>query len=204
MWTADPNGARLLMKVITTAVRAQGDIVLCSAMTGLAALNHEGGTMAHATYKIPVTGSEEIPQCSVTARSERAELLRAAALHIWDEFPSIHQKNFEAVSNWLCDVTGSSAPCGGRVFVCCGDFRQIPPVIPGGGRSTIVEASIPSSPLWSSFAWRNLTHPQRDVSNAEYSWFIDRIDDGEVESTYSIQSDTNLLKLELMAVTTSQ
>ena len=31
------------MKVITAAVRAQGDIVLCSATTGLAALNHEGG-----------------------------------------------------------------------------------------------------------------------------------------------------------------
>ena len=35
----------LLMKVITAAVRAQGDIVLCSATTGLAALNHEGGTI---------------------------------------------------------------------------------------------------------------------------------------------------------------
>jgi ATP-dependent DNA helicase PIF1 len=144
------------MKVITTAVRAQGDIVLCSAMTGLAALNHEGGTMAHATYKIPVTGSEEIPQCSVTARSERAELLRAAALHIWDEFPAIHQKNFEAVSNCLCDVNGSSA--SGLVFVCCGNFRQIPPE--GDLPSFTVEASIPSSPLWSSFARRNLTHPQ--------------------------------------------
>ena len=90
------------------------------------------------------------------------------------------------------------------MFVCCGDFRQIPLVIPGGGRSTIVEASIRSSPLWSLFARRNLTHTQRDASDAEYSRFIDRIGDGEVESTYSIQSDTNLMKLELMAVTTSE
>ena len=61
------RGKTLLMKVITAAVRAQGDIVLCSATTGLAALNHEGGTTAHAIYKIPVTGSEEVPQCNVTA-----------------------------------------------------------------------------------------------------------------------------------------
>ena len=39
------RGKTLLMKVITAAVRAQGDIVLCSATTGLAALNHEGGTI---------------------------------------------------------------------------------------------------------------------------------------------------------------
>ena len=154
------RGKTLLMKVITAAVRAQGEIVLCSATTGLAALNHEGGTTTHPTYKIPVTGSDETPQCNVTARSQRAELLRAAALHIWDEFPMIHCKIFEAVSRCLCDITGNSTPCGGNVFVCCGDFRQIPPVIPGGGRSAIVEASIRSSPLWPAFVLRNLTHPQ--------------------------------------------
>ena len=41
-------GKTLLMKVITAAVRAQGDIVLCSATTGLAALNHEGGVVVRA------------------------------------------------------------------------------------------------------------------------------------------------------------
>ena len=39
------RGKTLLMKVITAAVRAQRDIVLCSATTGLAALSHEGGTI---------------------------------------------------------------------------------------------------------------------------------------------------------------
>ena len=42
------RGKTLLMKVITAAVRAQGDIVLCSVTTGLAALNHEGGVVVRA------------------------------------------------------------------------------------------------------------------------------------------------------------
>ena len=129
---------------------------------------------------------------------------RDTALHIWDEFPSIHRKNFEAASQCLCDMTGSSIPCGGQFFVCCGDFRQIPPVMPGGGRSAIVEASMKSSPLWPSFVKRNLTHPQRDASDVEYSQFIDRIGDGVVDSEYSIQSDSHLMKLELMEVTASE
>ena len=90
------------------------------------------------------------------------------------------------------------------VSVTCGDFRQIPPVIPGGGRSAIVEASMKSSPLWPSFVKRNLTHPQREASDVEYSQFIDRIGDGVVNSEYSIQSDSHLMKLELKEVTASE
>jgi hypothetical protein len=59
--------------------------------------------------------------------------------------------------------------------VCCGDFRQIPPVIPGGGRHAIVEATIKSSPLWPMFEVRELTHPQRDAGDTRYSNFVDSI-----------------------------
>ena len=76
------RGKTLLMKVITAAVRAQGKIVLCTATTGLAALNHEGDTTAHSMYKIPVTDEDEAPQCNVTAGSQRGELLKMAAVHI--------------------------------------------------------------------------------------------------------------------------
>ncbi len=107
----------------------------------------------------------------------------------------VHRNNFEAVNRCLCDIIGNDAPCGGRVFVCCGDFRQIPPVIPGGGKSTIVQASIRSSSLWENFELRNLSHPQRDAGDADYSRFIDRICDGEVESTDSVDGDTQLMKL---------
>ncbi len=64
-------------------------------------------------------------------------------------------------------------------------------------------ASIKSSPLWPAFVLRNLSHLQRDTGDADYSRLIDRISDGEVESSYSADRDTQLMKLEPMAVTTS-
>ena len=44
-----------VMKVIIAAVRAQDKIVLCTVTTGLAALNHEGRTMAHSSisFQLP-------------------------------------------------------------------------------------------------------------------------------------------------------
>ena len=198
------RGKTLLMKVITAAVRAEGEIVLCTATTGLAALNHEGGTTAHSMYKIPVTDSNEAPQCNVTGGSQRAQLLRRAAVHIWDEFPMCHQKIFDAVSHCLCDLLQTTTPCGGRVFICCGDFRQIPPVIPGGGRHAIIEATIKSSPLWPLFQLRELTHPQRDAGDTTYSNFVDHIGDGRLPATNATATATELVCLEPLAVSTDE
>jgi len=77
-------------------------------------------------------------------------------------------------------------------------------VIPSGGKSATVKASIRLSPLWSEFVLRNLTHPQQDASNAGYSQFINPIGDRAVESTYSVDRDTQLMKLDLMGVTTNE
>ena len=153
---------------------------------------------------IPVTDDDEVPQCNVTASSQRGELLQRAAVHIWDEFPMCHRKVFEAVSRCLCDLMQTTTPCGGRIFVCCGDFRQIPPVIPGGGRHAIIEATIKSSPLWTSFAVRELTHPQRDAGDMAYSNFVDLIGDGTLPSRHCTITSTGLVKLEPMAVTTDE
>ena len=127
---------------------------------------------AHSMYKIPVTDDNETPQCNITARSQR-ELLKTAGLHIWDEFQMCHCKVFEAVNPCLCDLMQTTTPCGGRVFICCGDFRKIPPVIPGGGRQAIIETTIKSSPLWESFQQRELTHPKQDAGVTAYSRFVD-------------------------------
>ena len=48
-------------------------------------------------------------------------------------------------------VMGNDRPFGGKTVILLGDFRQTGPVIRGGSRKEIVDASIKSSPLWSSF-----------------------------------------------------
>ena len=108
------------------------------------------------------------------------------------------------MSRCLCDITGNEPPRGGQLFVCCGDYRQIPPVIPGGGTSEIIEATSKSSPLWPKFKKRNLIHPQRDAGDPGYSRFIDMVGDGELDATYSVDEDTHLCKMEPMSATTSE
>jgi ATP-dependent DNA helicase PIF1 len=48
----------------------------------------------------------------------------------------------------LDDAQATEKIFGGKIVVFGGDFRQILPVIPKGGREDIVSASLPRSHLW--------------------------------------------------------
>ncbi|XP_022032739.1 uncharacterized protein LOC110933844 [Helianthus annuus] len=56
---------------------------------------------------------------------------------------------------------GSEISFGGKVIVFGGDFRQILPVVPNGGRQEIVNASLCSSYLWSKCKLLRLTKNMR-------------------------------------------
>jgi hypothetical protein len=83
-----------------------------------------------------------------------AELVRKADMIIWDEAPMMHRRTFEAVDRTLRDLMqlddaqATKKIFGGKTMVLGGDFRQILPVIPKGGREDIVSASLPRSHLW--------------------------------------------------------
>ncbi|XP_076955208.1 uncharacterized protein LOC143629951 [Bidens hawaiensis] len=80
--------------------------------------------------------------------SDLARLLHETSLIIWDEAPMVHKHGFEAVDRSLKDIFQSELPFGGKVIVFGGDFRQILPVVPGGSRQQIVNASLSSSYIW--------------------------------------------------------
>jgi len=52
-------------------------------------------------------------------------------------------------------------PFGGKVLLIGGDFRQTLPVVKRGNRTTIAEACIKNSPLWSLFEVLRLTENMR-------------------------------------------
>lgn len=64
----------------------------------------------------------------------------------------MHRYNFEALDKCLRDLNRNSShgtlPFGGHVVMFCGDFRQIPTMIPRGSRAAIVGASLRRSYLW--------------------------------------------------------
>lgn len=119
----------------------QGKIVLCVASSGISALLLNGSRTSHSTFKIPIK-IHETSTCSISKKSNLAELIQQADLVIWDEAPMQHRHIHEAVDHTFCDIRNSNAPFGGLPIVFGGDFQQILPVIIKGSRPDIIEACI--------------------------------------------------------------
>ncbi|KAL7596343.1 hypothetical protein Lser_V15G30630 [Lactuca serriola] len=160
------TGKTFLWKTISTAIRAQGQIVLNVASSGIASLLLTGGRTRHSQFIIPINLTED-SYCRINPKSDLASLVRKTSLIIWDEAPMVHKHAFEALDRTLKDIlkcvnpTNSNIPFGGKVIVFGGDFRQILPVVSGGSRQNIVNASLSSSYLWQQCKVHKLTKNMR-------------------------------------------
>lgn len=114
----------------------------------------------------------------ITANDPRGELIREAAIIIWDEAPMANRAVLASVEETCRRVMGNSLPFSGKVVVLLGDFCQTCPVIRGGTRAQVVDASIKSSELWKFFTIYRLTIPVRNAEDLEFANFIDAIGDG--------------------------
>jgi hypothetical protein len=147
-----PGGTRKthVYGLLLAKVKSQRRIALAVASSGIATLLLEGGRTAHSRFKIPIDLHEQLT-CMIAPRMILELLIQQAYLIIWDE---VHRHAFEAVDRLLRDLMRpmnpkvEQLPFGGKVVVFGGDFRQILPVIPKGGREDIVGACLSRSPLW--------------------------------------------------------
>ncbi|KAL6876351.1 hypothetical protein ACP4OV_012923 [Aristida adscensionis] len=148
-------------------------IVLSVASSGVAALLLPGGRTAHSRFKIPLN-IDETTVCEMKRGSMLADLVIAASLIIWGEALMTHRKCFEALDRTFQDILAPINPnaeslvFGGKVVVLGGDLRQILPVIEGGSRSDVVNASITNSPLWAQVTILKLTINMRLLSPRLY------------------------------------
>ena len=120
------------------------------ALTGIAASLLDGGITAHTRFRIPTILNENSVS-SIKPLSSEANLLKESDLIIWDEVSTAHKYMFECVDRLFRDITGVNKPFGGKVFLVCGDFRQILPVVKHGSSVDIVQASIKRSKVWQYF-----------------------------------------------------
>jgi hypothetical protein len=125
-------------------------IVASSRITSLLLL---GGRTAHSRFKIPIDLHDE-STWNITQQMKVAKLVRKVDLIIWDEAPMMHRRAFEAVDRTLRDLMqlddaqATEKFFGGKIMVLGGDFQQILPIVPKGGREDIISASLPRSHLW--------------------------------------------------------
>ncbi|XP_035835715.1 uncharacterized protein LOC110897674 [Helianthus annuus] len=160
------TGKTFLWKTLSAAIRSKGQIVLNVASSGIASLLLDGGRTAHSRFNIPLNLTED-SVCNIKPESDVSKLLHETKLIIWDEAPMVHKHAFEALDRTMNDVfnidpsLNSDIWFGGKVIVFGGDFRQILPVVPNGGRQEIVNASLCSSYLWSKCKLLRLTRNMR-------------------------------------------
>lgn len=123
-------------------------IVIAVASSGIASLLLPGGRTAHSRFKIPIKLGHT-STCNIKVQSPEAELIKRAALILWDEAPMTHRHAYEAADRSLRDITKVDLPFGGKPIVSGGDFRQILPVIINGTDNEIVDACLnQSTQLW--------------------------------------------------------
>ncbi|CAI0423543.1 unnamed protein product [Linum tenue] len=147
------TGNTYLYNTIVAELRSQQKIDLVVASSGIAAKLLPDGSTGHSRFEIliDIDGSST---CRVKRGTHLSELLQQTSLIVWDEAPMTHRFCFEALSRTLCDIMGvpsvgqSYKPFGGKRILLGGDFRQILPVVPGGGRGSTLNTSIVRSPLW--------------------------------------------------------
>jgi ATP-dependent DNA helicase PIF1 len=112
---------------------------------------------------------------------------------MWDELPMANVAIFEALDILLRRITGNQAPFGGKIIIGIGDFRQVAPVVKGGGPSAAYLASILSSPLWHLFSITQLNQPIRNATDPDFADFIDTV--GESPNLQRIQLHTYLAQI---------
>ncbi|KAA6411530.1 MAG: hypothetical protein FRX48_04810 [Lasallia pustulata] len=168
------TGKTFLYQCLCHHFCAKGEIVLCVASSGIAALLLPGGQTSHSCFKIPLQ-CNRTSTCNINRSSLLADLIRRTALIIWDEVPMQHKYNFTAVNFTLCDLQNQDVLFGGIPTVLGGDFAQILPVVRKGNRASTVEANLQRSVLWSQFRILTLKQNMRvcpDPANQAFTAWL--------------------------------
>jgi len=170
-------GKTYLCQCISAYLRSIGKVVLTSAPSALAASLHMAGCTCHKCFGLPVTNDRVTRTSSLHARSYQGTALRIADLLIVDEFSMLDILNFDCADRICRDVCDNNAPFGGKVLLCCGEFAQLPPVVPHGQRREIIAASGISHPLWASIAKFSLHKRWRSTNDPKFQSFCDALAD---------------------------
>jgi hypothetical protein len=86
-----------------------------------------GRCTAHSRFNIPIK-LDNNTVCSFTKQSGTVELLRRAALVIWDEVAMTKIQAVETVDRTLQDIMGCNQPFVGKVMLFTGDFSKYFPL----------------------------------------------------------------------------
>ncbi|XP_027171705.1 ATP-dependent DNA helicase PIF1-like [Coffea eugenioides] len=171
------TGKTFLYRSLLATLRSQGHIAIAVATSGVAASVLPGGRTAHSRFKIPLDLSTN-KTCQISKQGSVARLLFESKLILWDEASMAKRETIEAFDDFLKDIMESELPFGGKVIFFGGDFRQTLPVIEKASKRTLIDASLPNSPIWNKFHMLKLTENMRAILDPAFSEFLLRVGEG--------------------------
>ena len=174
------SGKTYLEQALLHMVRADGEIAVAVASTGITALLLEGGGTLHSRWKAPLTLFEGAV-LNLRVNTVHAEIVRLAKLCIWEEAALHNRYLFEAVNASFCDIMETDVPFGGKLMVLAGDLyarvhsnhphscisicfvcsRQVLPIEQRAGRAQLVSLCMHQSELWQHVRVLSLTENMR-------------------------------------------
>ncbi|WVZ83374.1 hypothetical protein U9M48_030532 [Paspalum notatum var. saurae] len=204
------TGKTFLWNAIMSRLRSEKLIVLAVASSGVASLLLPGGRTAHSRFKIPIV-IDESSVCDIRRGSFPGDLIVQCSLIIWDEAPMTHRHCFESLDRSMRDILGKvDSSCFDKVFgsktvLLGGDFRQVLPMVEGGGRSETLDASITNSYLWKHVTILRLTINMRLFAMAdsgvsteqvkEFNDWVLSIGDGTAKGVPCDDGDSDLIEI---------
>ncbi|KAF2903264.1 hypothetical protein ILUMI_02924 [Ignelater luminosus] len=194
------TGKTFLILLILDTIRAQSQIALAVASSGIAATLLEGGCTAHSALKLPLNlQTIEEPTCNITKTSAMANVLQNCKIIIWDECTMAHKRPLEALDRTLRDLRSNQIIFRGGMILLAGDFRQTLSVIPRSTPADEMNACLKTSNLWRYVKNLKLTTNMRvalqnDISAGVFSKTLLDIGNGKIpvdSSTCLISFPTN-------------
>ncbi|XP_021866617.2 uncharacterized protein [Spinacia oleracea] len=171
------TGKTFLYRAILATIKLRGNYGLAVASSGIAATLLHRGKTAHKTFGIPVS-LHASSTWKFSKQDIEAQLVKHAAVIIWDEATMTHRHSYEAVDRSIRDLMGVDIPFGGKVVVFGGDFRQILPVVPKGTKAQTIDACLVRSTLWRHVQILRLSQNMRSRNDEEFAAFLLRVGDG--------------------------
>ena len=160
------SGKTFILDCLLSQARSLGKIALAMATTGIASTLLANGRTVHTKLKVPLKPDEnsEIP---FKEKSPFCQLIQSTSLIIIDEVTMGNRLMFECIDRSFRKIRKVDKPFGGITVVFSGDWRQCLPIVPKGGKSQILDATLKYSKLWKKIQVFKLTTNMRLTSRTE-------------------------------------
>jgi hypothetical protein len=135
------TGKTNLGKKMLSYARSKQKLSFAIASSGLAANLYENGMTAHGFAQVEVRDAIDLEddedskyhvKCLLSDKPQRLELIKHTRFILWDEFPSNDKEVFHAMY-----YESAFNEFKGKILICVGDFKQIPPVVLHGSKKIL-------------------------------------------------------------------